>query len=166
MVAMERRPGSLRRSISSGGAILGKAEIFSTPETEFAFRLGLPGHDVIVGFVLEQFRGRLMARVEPVIFDGHNDILSKIDGEGGLAQARSFIDGRDSDVDLPKARAGGFAARGIRQRLYAPANRHRGRGGSSAWHWRFGVVGAFRGGLCGVSNRSRRSQSRGTWGAL
>ena len=50
-----------------------------------------------------------MACVEPVIFDGHNDVLSKLFRAGGVSQARSFIDGRDGAVDLPKAQEGGFA---------------------------------------------------------
>ena len=50
-----------------------------------------------------------MSCVGPVIFDGHNDVLSKIYRAGGLGQARGFVDGRDGAIDLPKAAAGGFA---------------------------------------------------------
>ncbi|WP_299848763.1 dipeptidase [uncultured Roseovarius sp.] len=50
-----------------------------------------------------------MACVEPVIFDGHNDVLSKLFRAGGVGQARSFIEGRDGAIDLPKAQKGGFA---------------------------------------------------------
>ena len=50
-----------------------------------------------------------MARVEPVIFDGHNDVLSNLYRSGGFGQAHSFLDGRDGAVDLIKAREGGFS---------------------------------------------------------
>ncbi|MBM7066931.1 dipeptidase [Actibacterium sp. 188UL27-1] len=45
----------------------------------------------------------------PLIFDGHNDVLSKLHRTGGLAAAERFVTGRDGAVDLPKAQAGGFA---------------------------------------------------------
>ncbi len=49
-----------------------------------------------------------MARAQPVIFDGHNDVLCKLYRAGGVEAAHSFIQGRDGAVDLPKAREGGF----------------------------------------------------------
>ncbi len=49
-----------------------------------------------------------MARTAPVIFDGHNDILSKLASEGGLSRAARFMTGCDGAIDLVKARAGGF----------------------------------------------------------
>lgn len=49
-----------------------------------------------------------MARVQPVIFDGHNDVLCKLYRAGGVTAARSFIQGREGAVDLPKAQEGGF----------------------------------------------------------
>ncbi|MEO3414471.1 dipeptidase [Roseovarius sp. CAU 1744] len=49
-----------------------------------------------------------MACDEPVIFDGHNDVLCKLFRAGGPGQAHSFADGRDGAIDLPKARTGGF----------------------------------------------------------
>ena len=42
------------------------------------------------------------------IFDGHNDLLSCLFGEGD-PDGSSFIAGRDGDVSLDKCRAGGFA---------------------------------------------------------
>ena len=33
-----------------------------------------------------------MTTAEPIIFDGHNDVLSKIFNEGGVAKAASFLD--------------------------------------------------------------------------
>nr|WP_085893940.1 dipeptidase [Roseovarius litorisediminis] len=49
-----------------------------------------------------------VANSEPIIFDGHNDVLLKIFRAGGLTAAQSFIDGRDGALDLKKARRGGF----------------------------------------------------------
>lgn len=43
------------------------------------------------------------------IFDGHNDVLSKLAGEGGVGAVDSFTTGRDGAIDLPKARKGEFA---------------------------------------------------------
>ncbi len=45
---------------------------------------------------------------DPVIFDGHNDALLKLERRGSGDPVRLFIDGYDAHVDLPKARAGGF----------------------------------------------------------
>ncbi|MEE9335681.1 MAG: dipeptidase [Granulosicoccaceae bacterium] len=50
-----------------------------------------------------------MTDKQPLIFDGHNDVLSKLLKAGGVAAAESFLTGNDNDIDLPKARAGGFA---------------------------------------------------------
>ena len=44
----------------------------------------------------------------PLIFDGHNDALLKLLIAGGKPAAESFLTGRDGDIDVPKARAGGF----------------------------------------------------------
>ncbi|MEY8840618.1 membrane dipeptidase, partial [Cribrihabitans sp. XS_ASV171] len=44
----------------------------------------------------------------PLVFDGHNDVLSKLFGAGGMAQVGTFLTGREGAIDLPKARAGGF----------------------------------------------------------
>ena len=49
-----------------------------------------------------------MACIQPVIFDGHNDVLCKLYRAGGVTAARSFIEGRDGAIDQPKARQGGF----------------------------------------------------------
>ncbi|WP_137699374.1 dipeptidase [Marimonas lutisalis] len=43
------------------------------------------------------------------VFDGHNDILLKLDKSGGRAALPGFVTGMDSHVDMPKARLGGFA---------------------------------------------------------
>ena len=45
---------------------------------------------------------------DPVIFDGHNDALLKLERRGSGDPVRLFIDGYDAHLDLPKARAGGF----------------------------------------------------------
>ena len=42
------------------------------------------------------------------IFDGHNDVLTRLDKAGGVAAAGTFLSGMDGQLDLPKARAGGF----------------------------------------------------------
>ena len=35
-----------------------------------------------------------------LIFDGHNDVLSKIFNEGGTVRAASFLEGREGAIDL------------------------------------------------------------------
>ncbi|MBP0575750.1 membrane dipeptidase, partial [Mycobacterium tuberculosis] len=43
------------------------------------------------------------------VFDGHNDVLARLLRRGG-DPARAFLDGLpDGHLDLPRARAGGFA---------------------------------------------------------
>jgi membrane dipeptidase len=42
------------------------------------------------------------------IFDGHNDVLTRLLKAGGLAVAETFVSGRDGQLDAAKARAGGF----------------------------------------------------------
>ena len=43
------------------------------------------------------------------IFDGHNDVLSKLHGSRPQDPADAFIGGYDAAIDLPKSAAGGFA---------------------------------------------------------
>ena len=43
------------------------------------------------------------------VFDGHNDVLSRLHGNRPQDPARAFIDGYDAAIDLPKSVAGGFA---------------------------------------------------------
>ncbi len=50
-----------------------------------------------------------MTPTEPAIFDGHNDALLKLYRRNIADPHTLFIDGYDAHVDLPKARAGGFA---------------------------------------------------------
>jgi membrane dipeptidase len=45
----------------------------------------------------------------PVIFDGHNDVLLKLHNAGGLTASQSFLTGREDAIDVPSATAGGFA---------------------------------------------------------
>ena len=45
---------------------------------------------------------------EPLIFDGHNDLLFRLDGEGGRAALETFLKGRGGHIDLPRAQRGGF----------------------------------------------------------
>ena len=42
------------------------------------------------------------------LFDGHNDVLSKLARAGGRAALEGFARGREGGIDLPKARAGGM----------------------------------------------------------
>lgn len=44
----------------------------------------------------------------PLVFDGHNDVLSKLYKAGGLEQAETFVSGRDGHIDVEKSKAGGF----------------------------------------------------------
>jgi len=43
-----------------------------------------------------------------LIFDGHNDVLSKLSNLGGVETADLFLSGLPGHLDLTKARAGGF----------------------------------------------------------
>ena len=43
------------------------------------------------------------------VFDGHNDVLSKLHASRPQDPAAAFIDGYDAAIDLPKSQAGGFA---------------------------------------------------------
>ena len=43
-----------------------------------------------------------------LVFDGHNDVLTRLAKMGGVAQAHRFIEGMDGHLDVAKARAGGF----------------------------------------------------------
>lgn len=45
---------------------------------------------------------------EPLIFDGHNDVLLKLYRAGGLSAAQTFVTGTGTAVDLLTAKAGGF----------------------------------------------------------
>ena len=52
--------------------------------------------------------GDAIVNSRPLIFDGHNDVLSKLAKSGGLAGADRFLSGLDGAIDLPKAIEGGF----------------------------------------------------------
>ena len=43
-----------------------------------------------------------------LVFDGHNDVLTRIYKAGGIATAEGFLIGQDGHIDLPKARKGGL----------------------------------------------------------
>lgn len=45
----------------------------------------------------------------PLVFDGHNDVLSRLFSEGGVSEAETFITGRSTHIDVEKSTAGGFA---------------------------------------------------------
>ena len=44
----------------------------------------------------------------PLVFDGHNDVLTRLLRGGGMTAAEQFISGSPFQLDLPKARRGGF----------------------------------------------------------
>ncbi len=46
---------------------------------------------------------------EPLIFDGHNDVLLQLQLAGGHAAVSTFASGRSGDIDLLRARKAGFA---------------------------------------------------------
>jgi membrane dipeptidase len=43
-----------------------------------------------------------------IVFDGHNDVLTKLLRAGGVAAAESFLTNTDFDIDMPKAALGNF----------------------------------------------------------
>ncbi|MGR3292100.1 MAG: dipeptidase [Paracoccaceae bacterium] len=45
---------------------------------------------------------------EPLIFDGHNDVLLKLLNSGGVENAQNFVSGCPGHIDLPRAISGGF----------------------------------------------------------
>ncbi|MFT6677039.1 MAG: membrane dipeptidase [Sulfitobacter sp.] len=45
---------------------------------------------------------------QPVIFDGHNDVLLKLHRAGGLSASSTFVTGREGAIDAVSAQAGGF----------------------------------------------------------
>lgn len=47
--------------------------------------------------------------ITPPIFDGHNDVLTRLYEAGGLSETQGFVDGQDGHIDGPKAKAGGLA---------------------------------------------------------
>ncbi|MEX0307431.1 MAG: dipeptidase [Ruegeria sp.] len=44
----------------------------------------------------------------PLIFDGHNDVLSKLASTGGLSEAGRFVTRLEGAIDLEKSKQGGF----------------------------------------------------------
>lgn len=52
-----------------------------------------------------------MSVIEPalnIVFDGHNDVLTKLCNAGGVASADTFLSESDFDIDIVKASQGGF----------------------------------------------------------
>ncbi|MCP4315773.1 MAG: membrane dipeptidase [Hyphomicrobiales bacterium] len=43
-----------------------------------------------------------------LVFDGHNDVLTRLYKAGGIGIAEGFLTGQDGHIDLPKAKMGGF----------------------------------------------------------
>ncbi len=52
--------------------------------------------------------GKASLSTYPLIFDGHNDVLSKLASSGGLPEAGRFLTGREGAIDSVKSKAGGF----------------------------------------------------------
>ena len=46
--------------------------------------------------------------IEPMIFDGHNDVLLRLLLDGGRDAASGFVSGRGGHIDIPRAKTGGF----------------------------------------------------------
>jgi len=44
----------------------------------------------------------------PLVFDGHNDVLTRLLRAGGVSAADSFADGREGHLDIARIRRGGF----------------------------------------------------------
>lgn len=44
----------------------------------------------------------------PIVFDGHNDVLLRLYKDGGLSAVPGFSEGRDGAIDVPSAVQGGF----------------------------------------------------------
>lgn len=49
-----------------------------------------------------------MVNNPPLVFDGHNDVLTRLYQEGGVSQADTFLGDRPGHLDRPKAKIGGF----------------------------------------------------------
>jgi membrane dipeptidase len=49
-----------------------------------------------------------MCAAVPLVFDGHNDVLSKLYKAGGLDAAKTFPTGRNGHIDVEKSVTGGF----------------------------------------------------------
>jgi len=49
-----------------------------------------------------------MSDALPLVFDGHNDVLTRLWEGGGVANAGAFVDGSGGHLDLRKSRRGGF----------------------------------------------------------
>lgn len=58
----------------------------------------------------------------PIIFDGHNDVLSKLYRQGGLSVSESFVTGRSGAIDLPRAKAGGLGGGFFAVYVPSPSN--------------------------------------------
>jgi len=50
----------------------------------------------------------LSSHNQPLIFDGHNDTLLRLLLDGGLKAAPDFITGTKGQIDIPRAKTGGF----------------------------------------------------------
>lgn len=45
---------------------------------------------------------------DPIIFDGHNDVLLRLSTSGGRSAISGFVKGRDGHIDVPRSKIGGF----------------------------------------------------------
>ena len=77
------------------------------------WRLFLLAHDgcILKVYATEHLRASSMTYPRRVpIFDGHNDVLSRLHRRGGRDAPRAFLEGEGKgQLDLPMAQQGGFA---------------------------------------------------------
>ena len=84
------------------------------------------------------------------IFDGHNDVLLRLHRRASAEAVAAFLEGEEKGhLDLPKARAGGFAG-GLFAIFVPPPKRKEGAGGETPAQDTGGVTGSAPGGVSGV----------------
>ena len=57
---------------------------------------------------IEFMGNRMKHSREPIIFDGHNDVLLRLSTTGGQSAVSDFVKGREGHIDVPRSKAGGF----------------------------------------------------------
>lgn len=65
----------------------------------------------------------MIDQTKPPIFDGHNDVLTKLTRKNNRNPEKYFIDGDSGHIDLPRAKLGGFAGGFFAIWIPSPANK-------------------------------------------